>query len=103
MKLRKLLNEILDLKAITDTVTNMGNQLKGIQAQIPEIQKLQQDNIALTKKMDDLSKNSVQNKTGTGTVAKTGTTQNVPGGNAKATTPSTAPATGAPAPFTQSR
>ena len=102
MKLKKLLNEILDLKAITDTITNINNQVKGLQGQIPEIQKLQQDNIDLTKKMNDLSKTGAQNKMGTGTVAKTGAAQKAQGGSFKATAPSTIPASGAPsAPMNQ--
>jgi hypothetical protein len=104
MKFGQLLKEVFDLKAFTDTVANIGNQLKGLQGQVPEIQKLQQDNLQLTKKLDDMSKNdaakaaqNMQNKTGVGTVAKTGI-QKAPGGSSKATYGSTAPASGAPTP-----
>jgi hypothetical protein len=92
MKLQDVLNEVLDLKAITDTVNNITNQTKAILGQIPEIQKVQQDNIALVKKVEELTRGSMLNKQGTGTVMKT---QNQPskGGSIRATTPATGPAT----------
>lgn len=102
MKLRQLINEVLDLKAITDTINNVENQIRGLKGQVPEIQKLQQDNLELQKKLEDQSKVSAakveQNKRGIGTSIKTGTSQNPRGLNAKATYQSTTPATGAPVP-----
>jgi hypothetical protein len=104
MKFGQLLKEVFDLKAFTDTVSNIGNQLKGLQGQVPEIQKMQLEKMQLEKRLDDLSKVNAQkaaqgatNKTGTGTVAKTGV-QKAPGGSSKATYMSTTPATGEPVP-----
>jgi hypothetical protein len=94
MKLRDVLNEVLDLKAITDTVNNITNQTKAILGQVPEIQKLQQDNVALTKKIEELTRGSMQNKQGVGTTVKTQpATQPAKGGSLRATTPNTGPET----------
>jgi len=98
MKLSEVLNEVLDLKAVQDTIRNIDNQLKSLQGQIPEMQKLSQDNAALVKKVEELTRGSMQQnkmaseqKQGTGTIVKGG-------GSLRATTPSTGPATTPSAP-----
>jgi|WetSurMetagenome_2_1015567.scaffolds.fasta_scaffold142008_1 regulator of replication initiation timing len=100
MKLGKLLNEVLDLKAIDDQIDQASNQLAGLKKQVSagvgelqrENQKLQQDNATLNKQVADMQKAQSQNKMGTGTVAKVG------GPSTKATSQATSMATGAPAP-----
>lgn len=97
MKFSELVNEVFDLKSVNDQIdqmsTNLGSLKKQVVAGLGEVQreneKLKQDNATLSKQMADAQKSQMQNRSGTGTVAKIG------GGPAK-TTQSTTQATGAP-------